>query len=100
VVKVYSDNGVAGAKGRTQRPGLDAMLRDAARGRFDEVLAWALDRLGRSLIDLLDTLNELETAAMTVMAIGPLVEAIPCTHQRRLLAREMGQIQALFTSTK
>jgi len=50
-VQVYADNGISGAKGRSQRPGLDAMLKDAARGRFEVVLAWALDRLGRSLMD-------------------------------------------------
>jgi DNA invertase Pin-like site-specific DNA recombinase len=60
VVQVYSDNGVSGAKGRNLRPGLDALLKDASRGRFDVVMAWALDRLGRSLLDLLDTLGELE----------------------------------------
>jgi DNA invertase Pin-like site-specific DNA recombinase len=48
VVQVYSDNGVSGAKGRDQRPGLDAMLKDAARGRCNVVVVWALDRLGRS----------------------------------------------------
>ena len=58
-MQVYSDNGVSGSKGRNQRPGLDALLKDASRGRFNVVLVWALDRLGRSLIDLLDTLNEL-----------------------------------------
>ena len=42
VVQVYSDNGISGAKGRNQRPGLDALLKDASRGRFDVVLAWAL----------------------------------------------------------
>src|ERR1700749_2970363 len=58
----YSDNGVSGAKDRTQRPGLDTLLKDASRGRLDVVLAWALDRLGRSLVGLLDTLGELEVA--------------------------------------
>ena len=57
-------NGVPRAKGRNQRPGLDMMLKDASRGRFDMVLAWALDRLGRSLIDLLGTLGELDGAAV------------------------------------
>ena len=47
VVQVYSDNGVSGAKGRDQRPGLDAMLKDASRGRFDVVLAWALGSAAR-----------------------------------------------------
>jgi DNA invertase Pin-like site-specific DNA recombinase len=53
------------SKGRNQRPGLDALLKDASRGRFNVVVVWALDRLGRSLIDLLDTLNELDAAAVT-----------------------------------
>jgi DNA invertase Pin-like site-specific DNA recombinase len=67
VVQVYSDKGVSGAKRRQERPGLDSMLKDATRGRFDVVLAWALDRLGRSLIDLLDTLNELEAAGVSLV---------------------------------
>jgi DNA invertase Pin-like site-specific DNA recombinase len=67
VVQTYSDNGVSGAKGRAQRPGLDAMLKDASRGRFDVVMAWALDRLGRSLLDLLDTLGELEAAGVALI---------------------------------
>jgi DNA invertase Pin-like site-specific DNA recombinase len=67
VTQIYSDNGVSGAKGRTQRPGLDEMLKDASRGRFDVVLAWSLDRLGRSLVDLLDTLNELEAAGVALV---------------------------------
>lgn len=67
LVQTYSDSGVSGAKGRSQRPGLDMLLKDASRGRFDVVLAWALDRLGRSLVDLLDTLNELEAAGAALV---------------------------------
>lgn len=66
-VQIFADNGVSGAKGRMQRPGLDALLKDASRGKFDVVLAWALDRLGRSLIDLLDTLGELEAAGVALV---------------------------------
>jgi DNA invertase Pin-like site-specific DNA recombinase len=47
-VQVYLDNGVSGAKGRNQRPGLDAMLKDASRGRFNVAVVWALDHLGHS----------------------------------------------------
>ena len=50
VVQEYADSGISGAKDRRLRPGLDALLKDATRGRFDVVLAWALDRLGRSLV--------------------------------------------------
>jgi DNA invertase Pin-like site-specific DNA recombinase len=64
VVEVYSDAGISGAKRRDQRPGLDAMLKDASRRKFDVVMAWALDRLGRSLIDLLGTIEHLEAAGV------------------------------------
>jgi DNA invertase Pin-like site-specific DNA recombinase len=60
VVEVYRDAGISGAKGRAQRPGLDAMLKDASRRKFDVVMAWAIDRLGRSLIDLLGTIEHLQ----------------------------------------
>ena len=52
VVAVYEDAGISGAKGRDKRPGFDQMLKDASRRKFDVVMAWAIDRLGRSLVDL------------------------------------------------
>jgi DNA invertase Pin-like site-specific DNA recombinase len=60
VVEVYDDAGISGAKGRKDRPGLDRMLNDAKKGKFDVVMAWAIDRVGRSLSDLLHTIQELE----------------------------------------
>jgi DNA invertase Pin-like site-specific DNA recombinase len=62
VTQVYEDVGISGAKGRNQRPGLDAALKGATRGQFDVLMAWSLDRLGRSLADLMGTLTELESA--------------------------------------
>src|SRR5690242_13835355 len=59
VIEQYSDAGISGAKGRENRPGLDRMLKDAQRRKFDVVMAWAIDRLGRSLIDLLGTIETL-----------------------------------------
>jgi DNA invertase Pin-like site-specific DNA recombinase len=59
VVRVYQDHGISGAKGRDKRPGLDAMLKDAAKGEFKLIAAWSVDRLGRSLQDLIGFLNEL-----------------------------------------
>jgi DNA invertase Pin-like site-specific DNA recombinase len=59
VVKVYKDHGISGAKGRDKRPGFDALHRDAAKRRFDVVMAWNVDRLGRSLQDLVGFLSEL-----------------------------------------
>jgi resolvase-like protein len=64
VVEVYSDAGISGAKGRNGRPGLDSMLKDASRRKFDIVMAWAIDRLGRSLSDLLDTIQHLEACGV------------------------------------
>jgi DNA invertase Pin-like site-specific DNA recombinase len=60
IVATYADNGVSGAKGRKDRPGLDTLLNDAQRGKFNVVMAWAIDRVGRSLIDLLGTIQHLE----------------------------------------
>jgi DNA invertase Pin-like site-specific DNA recombinase len=62
IVREYEDQGISGAKGRDKRPALDKMLKDATRGRCDVVMAWALDRLGRSLAHLIGTLQELEAA--------------------------------------
>src|SRR5262245_27619969 len=64
VVEEYSDAGISGAKGRDQRPGLDRMLKDASKRRFDVVMAWAIDRLGRSLPDLLGTIEHLKAAGV------------------------------------
>ena len=64
VVEIYRDAGISGAKGRSQRPGLDAMLKDANRRKIDVVMAWAIDRLGRSLIDLLRTIQDLEAVGV------------------------------------
>jgi DNA invertase Pin-like site-specific DNA recombinase len=57
--KVYKDHGISGAKGREKRPAFDAMCRDAAKRKFDVVMAWSVDRLGRSLQDLVGFLSEL-----------------------------------------
>jgi hypothetical protein len=60
IVETYNDAGISGAKRRKDRPGLDQMLKDAQRHRFDVVMAWSIDRIGRSLSDLLDTIRHLE----------------------------------------
>ena len=60
LVEVYSDKGLSGTKDRSGRPALDRMLRDVAQGRVDVVMAWALDRLGRSLYNVMTLMEELE----------------------------------------
>jgi DNA invertase Pin-like site-specific DNA recombinase len=64
IVEIYRDAGISRAKGRDQRPGLDALLNEASRRKFDVVMAWAIDRLGRSLIDLLGTIQHLEAVGV------------------------------------
>lgn len=56
-VTVYRDHGVSGAKGRDKRPAFDRLCKDAARRQFDMVMAWSVDRLGRSLQDLVGFLS-------------------------------------------
>lgn len=64
ITGIYEDHGVSGAKARQQRPQLDRLLKDAVRGRFDLLAAWAVDRLGRSLQDLVATLGDLQAAGV------------------------------------
>jgi DNA invertase Pin-like site-specific DNA recombinase len=58
VVEVYKDHGISGAKGRDKRPAFDRLCQDATRRQFDIIAAWSVDRLGRSLLDLLAFLGE------------------------------------------
>jgi DNA invertase Pin-like site-specific DNA recombinase len=59
VVRVFEDAGISGARGRDRRPGLDALLKAVNSREFDLVAAWSVDRLGRSLTDLLGILQGL-----------------------------------------
>lgn len=62
VVEIYEDAGISGAKGRDKRPAFDRLLKDATRGRFDLIAAWSVDRLGRSLQDLVTFLQDMHAA--------------------------------------
>lgn len=62
VVAVFEDHGVSGAKGRDKRPRFDAALKAGVRGEYDVLMAWSVDRLGRSLQDLVGALSELHGA--------------------------------------
>lgn len=64
IVHEYTDKGISGAKGRDQRPALDAILKAATRGEFDMVAAWSVDRLGRSLQHLVAGLGDLHAAGV------------------------------------
>ena len=60
VVHTLSDEGVSGAKGRDRRPGFDALLKAVGRREIDLVAAWSVDRLGRSLPDLVGFLSDIQ----------------------------------------
>jgi len=59
---VKIDHGISGAKGRQHRPALDETLKAITQRKADRVMVWSVDRLGRSLQDLISTLNEIQAA--------------------------------------
>ena len=60
IAHVFADEGVSGSKGRDKRPAYDALLKAVARKEVQIVAAWSVDRLGRSLPDLVTFLGELQ----------------------------------------
>lgn len=59
VVAEFTDHGISGTKGRDKRPGYDALMKAVARREIDMVASWAVDRLGRSLQNLVTFLTEI-----------------------------------------
>ena len=70
----FIDSGISGAKDK--RPALDALLKDAKRRRFDVLVCWRLDRLGRNLRHLVTMLEELQHVGVAFVSMG---EGIDCT---------------------
>ena len=70
----YIDQGISGTK--ESRPTLDAMLTDAKRRRFDVVVVWRLDRLGRDLKHLVTVIDGLHHLGVAFVSLG---EGIDCT---------------------
>jgi DNA invertase Pin-like site-specific DNA recombinase len=64
----FIDNGVSGSKDR--RPALDDLLAHARRRRFDALVCWRLDRLGRSLRHLVTTLGDLHDLGIGFISLG------------------------------
>jgi len=60
IVAEFIDNGISGMKTRQNRPALDQLMKSATQRRFDMVMCWSIDRLGRSLQNLVEILNELQ----------------------------------------
>jgi DNA invertase Pin-like site-specific DNA recombinase len=64
IVAEFVDEGISGAKGRDQRPAFDRLCKAIVRREFDIVAAWSVDRLGRSLQDLVSFLGEVHGAGV------------------------------------
>lgn len=73
LAKEYADVGVSGAKGR--RPALDQMITDAKRRRFDVLVCWKLDRLGRNLKHLITLLDDLQALGIAFVSLGEGIDA-------------------------
>lgn len=99
IVAEYVDEGVSGAK--TKRPGLNAMMEDARRRKFDLLLVWKVDRLGRSLSHLVRLVDEFGALGVDLVSLcdpgldtstpqGKLVFAVvgACAEFERALAVE------------
>ena len=67
IVQEFVDSGISGAKGRADRPALDAMMKAANQRKFDMILVWSIDRLGRSLQNLVELLNDLQSMRVDLM---------------------------------
>lgn len=64
----YVDRGVSGSKDR--RPALDQLLTDAKRRKFDVLVCWRLDRLGRNLKHLVTLIEELQSVGVGLVTLG------------------------------
>src|SRR5207249_5682371 len=69
----FVDRGVSGAKDR--RPALDSLLADALRRRFDVLVCWRLDRLGRNLKHLITLLDDLQALGVAFVSLAEGIDA-------------------------
>lgn len=66
IVERFIDKGISGTKGREARPSFDRLCKGIVRKEFDLVASWSVDRLGRSLQDLVSFLNELQSKKLNL----------------------------------
>jgi ketosteroid isomerase-like protein len=95
VVEVYADE-ISGTKGRERRPAFDHMLKAAVHRKFDMIAAWSVDRLGRSLQDLVGFLGELNPIASSSRARG--VPRVPVAETRPGHAVGHAKVREYFDS--
>jgi DNA invertase Pin-like site-specific DNA recombinase len=67
ITEEYIDQGVSGCK--ESRPALNRLMADACRGRFDAILVWKIDRFGRSLKHLVNSLAELAALGVAFISL-------------------------------
>lgn len=91
--KMYADDGVSGVL--SSREGLDAMLEDMRTGRFDTIIVTKLDRLGRSLINLLNLLLEFKNRKIRVISISDGVDTLNDTPMTRAFLNLLGTFAEL-----
>ena len=82
ITQTYEDHGVSGA--REKRPALDRLTADARRRRFDAVLVWKLDRLGRNLRHLLFLTEELSALGITFASLNEGIDTATATGRLQL----------------
>ena len=66
IVQTYEDAGISGAKGRDKCHAFDRMLTDAVRRRFDVLMVWSIDRLGRSVLHVANAMAGMDAAGVSL----------------------------------
>src|ERR1700733_3002433 len=84
----YVDTGFSGSK--TSRPQFDRLMADASARRFDAVVVWKLDRWGRSLAHLVQSVQELSALGIRFVAVTQNIDTDASNPMARLLLHLMG----------
>ncbi len=69
ITSIYKDEGISGVKNQNQRPALNAMMKDVVKGKFSQILIYDISRLGRSLKDLVNILNDFNQSKVRLIFI-------------------------------
>lgn len=64
VTEEFTDEGISGAKGRDKRPAFDKLCKGAAQRKFDVIMVWSVDRIGRSLQHLIAFLEDVHASGV------------------------------------
>jgi DNA invertase Pin-like site-specific DNA recombinase len=88
IVEEYLDVGVSGTK--ESRPALNRLMTDARQRKFDILLVWKIDRFGRSLKHLVNSLAELENVGVAFVSLRDSLDL--SSPAGRLMAQLLGAI--------